>query len=363
MDGEFLTIRKKLYNNEKTNIYIKFKKYDEDDINNAMKQNYYGFHKNYAGQMGKFVVKINKDWTVLDIKNDLFTRTNKDEYTWGGMIPPEGCDALFKLCKKTGTYEIEVINSIKNLNPNENVKEIKYKFPLQFYGGNINIISMKNKCDLTDDIKVNEKRYELVVKNKTFSELNFITQCTIQNRTSGQWNVDLTEEQIKTENDDYIKNEKEQLKKIANKILKNDKSNKPDYIKICKWVNENVKYNLSFSGKKLSPLEIFKIKTGVCDHFTKLFNALLYSIGYLTIYVSGYAIKETFPVIDSSGAHAWSLIKIGDKWIPFDCTWGIWSGKIPITHIFSGYFDQSKSWTTHGENVEFNDVIKGKFIK
>ena len=72
------------------------------------------------------------------------------------MIHPEGCDALFKLCKKTGTYEIEVINSIKNLNPNENVKEIKYKFPLQFYGGNINIISMKNKCDLTDDIKVNE---------------------------------------------------------------------------------------------------------------------------------------------------------------------------------------------------------------
>ena len=90
---------------------------------------------------------------------------------------------------------------------------------------------------------------------------------------------------------------------------------------------------------------------------------MLYSLGYLTIYVSGYAIKDSFPVIDDSGGHAWSLVKINDKWIPFDCTWGIWSGKIPITHIFSTYFGEKKSMVTHGEHLEFSSTMKGKFIK
>ena len=70
MENDFLVINKILNNNDKANVFIKFKKYEEDDKNNVMKQIYYGFHKIYAGQTGKFIVKINKDWTVLSIKND-----------------------------------------------------------------------------------------------------------------------------------------------------------------------------------------------------------------------------------------------------------------------------------------------------
>ena len=42
-------------------------------------------------------------------------------------------------------------------------------------------------------------------------------------------------------------------------------------------------------------------------------------------------IKKTFSVEDT---HAWSLVKLDGIWLPFDATWGIFSGKLPVTHIF-----------------------------
>ena len=44
--------------------------------------------------------------------------------------------------------------------------------------------------------------------------------------------------------------------------------------------------------------------------------------------------KNTFSKNDE---HAWSLIKIDGKWLPFDATWGIFSGKLPVTHVFKKF--------------------------
>ena len=68
--------------------------------------------------------------------------------------------------------------------------------------------------------------------------------------------------------------------------------------------------------------EILRKKIGVCHHFTKLFNALMYSLGYQVLYILGYKIdtSKSFSLQDS---HAWSLIKINGKWLPYDVTNGI----------------------------------------
>lgn len=29
-----------------------------------------------------------------------------------------------------------------------------------------------------------------------------------------------------------------------------------------------------------------------------------------------------------------------DKWYPFDSTWGIFSGKLPVSHIFGVFYDK-----------------------
>ena len=84
---------------------------------------------------------------------------------------------------------------------------------------------------------------------------------------------------------------------------------------------------------QITATETLNNKRGVCHHITKLFNALMYSIGYQTLYILGYALdkKIKYGIED---AHAWSLVNIDGKWLPFDATWGIFSGKLPVTHIF-----------------------------
>ena len=108
----------------------------------------------------------------------------------------------------------------------------------------------------------------------------------------------------------------------------------PNVTKIGKWVKQNIKYDITYVGLiDITATETYNLRKGVCHHITKLFNALMYSLGYQVIYILGYAVdkKINFSVED---AHAWSLVNIEGKWLPFDATWGIFSGKLPVTHIF-----------------------------
>ena len=127
-------------------------------------------------------------------------------------------------------------------------------------------------------------------------------------------------------------------------------------VKIGKWVKKNVTYDLRYTGRnEMEATEILKKKIGVCHHFTKLFNALMYSLGYKVIYVSGYALdKKDF--YDKADAHAWSLIKIDGKWLPFDATWGIFSGKLPVTHIFK-QIDSREIKTMSCDNVKIEPIF------
>ena len=91
-------------------------------------------------------------------------------------------------------------------------------------------------------------------------------------------------------------------------------------------------------------MEIINKKLGICKQYTILFNALLYSLGYKCIYVSGFVIQDKIS-FNKNDAHAWSLVKINGKWLPFDATsdWGIFTGKLPVGHIFQNYFCKGES--------------------
>ncbi len=43
-------------------------------------------------------------------------------------------------------------------------------------------------------------------------------------------------------------------------------------------MNRNIKYSLSYTGKKMSVNEILQKRIGVCEHITQLYNALLHSL-------------------------------------------------------------------------------------
>ena len=181
----------------------------------------------------------------------------------------------------------------------------------------------------------------------------------------------MTDEQVKNIMPKEDIRDKAKLKSIAKKILEDfDKEHKNsefeyyDFMKIGEWVHKNIKYNLSYVDKtRLTALDIYYKKKGVCHHYARLSNALLYSLGYPVAYIGGYVFKNN--KFDLDDGHAWSVIKLGNKWYPFDSCWGLFKGKVPITHIFSclgeGYF--ARYSYGYSARISFDEEIFGQSME
>ena len=134
-------------------------------------------------------------------------------------------------------------------------------------------------------------------------------------------------------------------------------------VKIGKWVTNNIEYAQNYTkNTELTVIDILNNKKGVCSHITKLYNGFMYSLGYKCIYVSGYATNKS-DTFNKNDSHSWSLIKVNDKWLPFDPTWGIFTGKLPVTHIFGSFFKKIV-YKEGSSNVKLKESeIKGKFLE
>ena len=147
--------------------------------------------------------------------------------------------------------------------------------------------------------------------------------------------------------------DKQFFKDLSNKIIKEDKSNIPNYKKLGKWVYNYIKYDLNVYGKTFTAKEIYNNRAGICKHYTLLYNTLLVSQGIDAINITGYAlditennimkenenskIVQNEPNTLTSSKHDWTLAKIDGKWIPLDATWNMLDKNLPITHIFQNY--------------------------
>ena len=157
---------------------------------------------------------------------------------------------------------------------------------------------------------------------------------------------------------------KEQLKIIAKKIIEEFDRENPnsdfvfaDFQKIGFWIKKNIKYDINLVKQdQYYGMDIYNMRRGVCHHFTILSNALLYSLGYKVLYVTGQ-ILEKGAKSDLKILHAWSLVKINNKWYPFDSTWGILTGKLPVGHVFRNFgitmelFDKYNGFVDYGETI------------
>ena len=335
-----------------------------------VKNNYYGLSKNTAGQNGKFTLSIKCDFEVISFEDEFFVKTNEKEYTWGGKVPPGGKRTYVKMSKTQGKFNFLCSEVIKTKN-GQNIKSTKMKVPVIFIGGNNEVLKHDYSSEQTDkiELKKEERIYEINFLNTNSQTGEFKIEGELINRCKGDWVCDLTDKQIEDQIPEDYKNNKSKLKELAEQIIKNyDQAHKndivkvPDVVKIGKWVKNNIKYDLSYSGRNdITATETLNNRIGVCHHFTKAFNALMYSLGYQVIYISGYALdkKDTFGKED---AHAWSLIKIDGKWLPFDSTWGIFSGKLPVCHIFKEFFSLGTK-IVGTDKVEFgNGKDNGKYL-
>ena len=367
-----------LKNNESNRIHVKYKKSPskskmtegEKRERKFVRNEYYGISKNIAGQRAKFVLRIKCDFEIISFDEEFFVKTGNKEYTWGGTVPPEGKKTLVKMSKSKGKYEFIYSQQIRSLTKDP-IKSTKMTVPVSFVGGNNEIIKIDSSSDETDKITFNKEKglYEIEFKDTNSLDCTFTISGQLINRCRGEWVCELTDKQIEDSlPKDYETNKKLFNEKAKQIIKEYDNANKDSMIKvhdatkIGKWIKKNITYDLRYTGRnEIEATEILKNKIGVCHHFTKLFNALMYSLGYQVIYISGYALDKK-DHYDKSDSHAWSLVKINGKWLPFDSTWGILSGKLPVCHVFKQYFPSTVR-VVGTDSLEFaKGKDEGKFI-
>ena len=254
---------------------------------------------------------------------------------------------MIRMSKKEGIISLENIITINSLD-DSNIKQTILEVPFFFIGGNNYVNNLNYYSKQTKEINMDKQKkvYNVKFININTNVAEFHIDEELKNICKDGWNIDLSKEEIDSLIPLDYKTNKHQFNKIANDIIKeydekhkNDSINVKvkDCVKIGKWVKKNIKYDKKNKHNKdnneVTATETLNKKEGICDHITKLFNALMYSLGYQVIYVNGYAMdkKNTF---DGEDIHSWSLINIEGKWLPFDATWGIFSGKLPVTHVY-----------------------------
>ena len=362
-----------LYNNESLKIHMLYKSsknpsfltQSELEESQIYKREYYGLDKSLAGQKAKFSLILKGNYDIVNFSEYFLIRnqnnTKEIEYMWGGIVPYEGRTTLVMLSKKEATWGFHFSVGLQS---KSYIRNTMFYVPIEFIGGNNEILSINASCKESTNCILNEEEREYAIEffHTQYNKANFSIEGVLKNKCKGEWEIDLTDEQIENLMPEEDRLCKEQLKYIAKKIISDfDKENKNsdfefhDYMKIGLWVEKNIKYDLNYAGEtQYSAIDIYNMKKGVCHHFTKLSNALLYSLGYKVLYASGYAVKGNNSFKTSTG-HAWSLIKLSNnKWYPFDSTWGILTGKLPVGHIFSSF---------NGKHIKANGTDRINIVK
>ena len=345
-----LTFKIKLQNLESNKIHLIYKQFpmlekmteDEIALRKIYRSKYYGISKRLVGQKAKYILKNVSNFEIINFDEEYFFRTGENEYQWGGEVPEGGIETIVRLSKKEGKIYFNEKHVLKSMT-NSCITNTTIQIPLCYIGGNNQIIKYNYYSKQTKYINIDQKKkvFNIQYININSPKGEFIIEGELINRCKGGWIINLTNEEIDSLIPAEFKMYKNNFRIISNNIIKSyDKEHKDDLItihkvaKIGKWIKKNIKYDISYVGlNDITALETYNNRRGVCHHMTKLLNALMYSLGYQVLYVLGYAMdkKNKFGVEDS---HAWSLIKIDGKWLPFDATWGIFSGKLPVTHIF-----------------------------
>ena len=336
-----------LYNNETLPIKIIYKQIPinfnifYNKINIGLSGILYGRKANYN-------LNISEDLVICNIENNIFNDKGNGKLIWEGIVPYKGLKTIISLTLKKLKWKI-----LKEINfySENGINLVHITTPKFCLGGNNKILSYHiqnnsiNKIDGKNIIQIGNKiqsKYNNI--NSLYGFLKF--EITLENYSNYEWECG-NEIKIPKDEEDY----QIELSTFAIKIIEDDKSDDPNYVKIGKWVNKNINYKLSLRGKKITAIKILENKEGVCEHFTILFNALLNSIGIPAIYVSGYSIKkedDKFIQIQ----HAWSIVNINGKWLGMDATWGLFNGKLPISHIFF-YYKGNEVHFFYNKNTNF----------
>lgn len=98
------------------------------------------------------------------------------------------------------------------------------------------------------------------------------------------------------------------------------------------WISQNIEYDLELCEKlditenDVSVKTTIEKKKTICDGYSRLFLALCQAVKIECVKISGVA--KSF-LDEKEGGHAWNVVRINQKWLLVDTTWG--AGAVDIS--------------------------------
>ncbi len=268
----------------------------------------------------KVQVEINRDWEVIShhplfkqkgnvfiLEDTHFSRALRD-YFWLSIR-----EAKWDIYVKNYVYSTQRINNIRLVIP-KYFKDSNLDVKKNVLNANIKSAQMIQKVNHTSFVFHHARAQDFLVEMRS-EVINRLGEKKYKNLDPKKF---------------LPKKQMPNLAKLAQEIVQNN-PHKPKHIAIGQWVFEHIKYNENFINKHLSTQEIIKAKNGVCEHYAQLYNDLLHAIGIPSVFVTGAGFNPTKKIFEY---HAWNLVYVDDQWIPIDSTWGLFGGKLPVSHIF-----------------------------
>jgi hypothetical protein len=326
------------FNDEILEFYFKYKRYDESfKLTKYMRESLVSVPKFLGGSKGELVVSVPTNWLVYSYHPNFIENLENNSYSWKGIAQKDGLIENFAMTLKKAKWQIVIQNILIGTNSFQN---INMSVPLYFQGGNHFVEDLKifanhknaeissNKIDGYIDIKFRNL-------NSRLAQVNI--SAIIQN---GNHRYHWTKALDPSKFISVSTKESSILSGIINSIKnQSNPNNIPEHIKIAEWVHNYINYDESYIEKSMSTEEILKEKKGVCVHFALLYEKMLRTTGIPATAITGLSYdthKHKFQ------QHSWVLVHINGEWLAIDPTWGIYSGRVPVSHIFA-YKDTSSS--------------------
>ena len=292
---------------------------------------------------------IPDEFADLGLEKNLLKKESNNIYTYYGECPIESLHDTIRYSPKQSLWKADMSLSLEYSSPFTN--KVGFIFPRYYKGGKLKntyyrIFSNDGDSYKENDLIYENKKLKIEIPGKNMQKVWVDLHTGFINKLSDDFEVYFPESYYEinlTRIDQVIKDKALEIK--------NDGSELPDYYKIGKFVNSHIVYNLNKVGKDLSLLEIYQGKEGVCEHYTLLYNAMLNSIGYKTLYLTGWAFdKNQISGNKDTLGHAWTAALINGKWMELDATWGLFEG-IPAGHIIKTLAKDEYSYYCY-QNIE-----------
>jgi hypothetical protein len=357
-NNEIIFNFKNLFSGQSIVFDVKYERFNKDE-NKYMKAEFVTLPSWIDGAESKVKVNVSSDLVVYSTHKNL--TKNGNNYYWTGKVSKvKPFQELFLLTPIEGKWRVKISG---NAIGDDNFREAKLSIPKYFKNGPFVIETYDLTTNVNGKYKVKEKNnyYHFDFADVNSRLLSGSVFAVIKNGDANHINLNVNP----TDFLDYQVRHRNDYADIIRSVRSNtDYNGLQEYQGIVDWVHNYIKYDEAAFGNEMTIEEILKVRRGVCSQYSKLFVELSRYVGIPAFSVAGLSYNiDKGEFID----HAWAYIYVMGNWIPMDPTWNIYSGKLPISHIYTygtienvgvsftsyGYKNQDSIKTNIRNEVEF----------